>query len=661
MIDLDVLDSLAKDHLQFEVNCTKALRNDILPDCSSDHGIVCALHRIRSLVMEGKVDDALPICEALCSQTIHDPHVQLSIRIHKFCEIIYFTESVRANDKALYVKSTENALRYAQQLASFALNAFPEAYEAFTDAMMLLAYPERTSSPEAIQERREKIANQLVSLTKFTIGARESCLSFLLRYLTLIYVHFKSSVTPTDIEEHCQIDTLVSRILTYSPEKGSNGRNFLWKTEEFRPHRSGPLETYKEADIQALRERVNISRQESIESLAFANGNIVSALKNELGRVVINREYLRKLVVEYCAARGLQTFNVNEDSAREPLSPEFLHLSNDQSKPLIPRSSIDDAMYSMFNDMKEVREFAADNPRSRNLESVYKIQSVLEKSSADTSILKFRLAQRKIMQHLHRREFDAAIQISRETLGPIASVHPEVRRCLEDTMTLLVFSQEADNVPRGMPLKQRPAIPEINVADSFSFHSDMTRRYEVPSVYRKDTTTDPLQKTEQQMQMLPFEGAIAECKDRVLENCSPGSIVREAFCSLQRSKGEPDMLRVLRGLLHVHQKWQTENMMSDGLAKSFGVQEILRSSSSSSSQNVHGILRQNGVRTSEQTINSESSTDQDTNRTQQREQTILVLMEFMNMSRAEAIAVLRNYPQSASTQSILDSLLGSLM
>ncbi|PXF49814.1 hypothetical protein BWQ96_00466 [Gracilariopsis chorda] len=660
MIDLDVLDNLARDHLQFEVNCTKALRNDTGPDYSSDHGVVCALYRIRSLVMEGNVDDAVPLCEALCSQTIDDPHLQLSIRIHKFCEMIYSTESVRAQDEALYVKSTENALRYAQQLASFALNAFPEAYDIFADAMMLLAYPERTASPEAIHARRESIANQLVSLTRFTVGARESSLSFLLRYLALIYVHFKSSVAPANFEEHCHIDSLVSKILHSSSEKGTNVHCFLWKTEEFRPHRSGSFDAYKEADIQALRERVNITRQESMESLAFTDGNLVCALKNELGRVVVNREYLRKLVVEYCAARGLQLFNINGDSALEPLSPEFLHLSMDQSKPIIPRKSINDAMYSMFHDMKKVREFATDRHSDHNLESIYKIQSVLEKAAVDASILKFRLAQRKIMLHLHRREFDVAIQASKETLGPIAAVHPEVRPCLADTMTLLMFAQEANSIPRGTSRKQRGAVPEIEVSGSSTLPSEMNRRDEGPTaVFRKDTTFRPPQQTEQEL--LSFEGAIVECRDRVFENCSLESIVREAFSSLQKSRGEPDMLRVLQGLLNVHQKWQTENMMSDELANAFGVQEILGASNSSSSHNAHDSPRQNEARLSDQTMNSGSSADQETYRTQQREQTILVLMEFMNMSRAEAIAVLRNYPQSASTQSILDSLLGSLM
>ncbi|KAI0562522.1 hypothetical protein FGB62_58g119 [Gracilaria domingensis] len=604
--------------------------------------------------MEGRIEDAVPVCEAICARSISDPRLQLDIRIHKFCELIYRAEVVRARGEAQYAKAVHEALLYAQQLASFALNAFPEAYEIFIDAMMLLALPKETASTHAIQKRRERIANQLVSLARFSVCARDSYLSFLIRYLLLIYVQFNTPCLPHGPKDNNTIDSLVSELLCCEPSKDISESLIAWRTDESRPRRLESLGAYSEADIQALRERASITRQESLESLAFANGNLFRAMKNELGRVMIKRGHIRRMVVEYCAARGLEEFHVDPDVTDEPYTQAFMPLSHDQTRIALPTYCVDTSCIDMHRNMKHVRELSERHPEEGVLERICEIESIL--GAACTDSLKFRMAQQKILFHLRRRNFEEAILISHAVLGPLAALHSELFPALMDTMFLLVFAKDDETVLSREGHSRKQSMVRFGPPESFQ-EQFVTRSND------EDNSSTPMsvEKPEPTPQNASYLEVIRGCNDRVSTDSSFVSMIEEAYVSFQKKYGEPSMVRLLKALLLAHQNWETQNIMSDQLAESFSIPTVLGHRREKPPSDNSGPLVKNYQSKPDGASTSGSGNDPRSQGPESREQTILVLMEFMDMSRAEAIAVLRNHPHAASTQSILDSLLGSLM
>lgn len=424
MINFHSLDNLIRHHLSFHVSSTSIFRQQQNSRQSQhqqedehqpqDAFIHASLRTIRSLILSGNIDEALTLCSKLTPSStastisIDDPKSQLQIRIQKLVELLHTAENqqtqsnINVNTITAFYKPP---LEYAQQLAHYALNAFPEAYVTFTKCMMLFLAPERLSSSSYINRRRRALAARVVSVIRLVLGARLSAFEFMLRYLLLLYfsralfeddtassasasgvgtasneseggfdkLHEtveddRESVTDVllqllrcdgsagdDEVDEVDADEDMEEETDKKEEEENNGaegegdnvkddeevgeegeerrrrrrgrrieekrrrkrrkrrKKLEWKTDGPVVHRLGVQQVPIEADVQALPERLGISRQQAVNALKLTDGNVEAALKNELARAVMASQRVMRLVVDYCAARGLPLFKIQEE------------------------------------------------------------------------------------------------------------------------------------------------------------------------------------------------------------------------------------------------------------------------------------------------------------------------------------------------------------
>lgn len=665
MIDLHALDNIATDYLRFEALCTQCIRNPTFSKPPTDAQIICGLDRIRTLLMNGSVDAACEIAETVCQRPIDDPRVQLNIRIHKLSELLHIVENIPHGRHDEHRDALQRALNYSQQLADFALNAFPEAYTIFKESMMLFAYPERTSTVQAMRQRRQILADELVSLTRVTVGARESNLSFLIRYLLPIYIQFKSPViNPT--EQLDPLDELVCELLLCTSTSNDRTTRVTWQTDLPSPTKFSRYGEYKEADVQSLPERVNISRQESIESLNFTNGDVCAALKNELGRILVNRNCFRALVINYCAARGLHVFETAQDAILEGPQSQYPMLSSDQQRVVISESLVSPSSLAMFSVMYKLRKLAEE----RDFEAFLSFTSGLDVSLVESSpLLNFRIGQCQMLRCIRRGEYKAALKVVQEKLGPLAKKYPEFLPYLAQTTTLLMFAPDLDN-PEGTVKRQkrnRATGKSVSCIDrETQYHSesgdDKWRRH----MQRKDST-----EPDAGSGVKPFEDFIGDVFQLVTENASLEAITAEVYNAYEKNCNEPQLVQLLKRLLSTHDEWQTHNMMTDNMADALGVNRIRGGCDGKAGFARGDATLGSGEEGSGTGSGSEgrglgpsSGTTGESERNQrwdeQRENTVLTLMEFLSISRAQALAIVRDYPHAQNAQAILELVLSNM-
>lgn len=664
MIDLHALDNFARDHLQFEADCSRCFRNPTLSNPRTDAEIICGLDKIRRLVMQGLIDDACDVCEKLCSHPIEDPRIQLNVRIHKLFELVHVAESKPPEQATSRKDALQEALRYSQQLADFALNAFPEAYGLFTESMMLFAYPENARTADAIHERRVNLAIDLVSLTTMTVCARESCLSFLIRYLLLIYLQFKSPIV-TPGEELDSMEELVQELLEYSPGQGDRTSRIMWKTDGSRPTKFNHRGEYKEADVQTLRERVRIQRQDSIESLRFTDGDVFAALKNELGRVVVNRHRFRVMVVEYCAARGLHVFDTTEATPTCEEQSRCPTLS-DQELVVVPEHVIALSALKMFPVMCNLRLLARCGDPDAFLDAIRQVDPTLLESAP---LLEFRIGQCQVMKHIRQGEFDSAIATVQQKLGPLANRYPEFLPSLTETVTVVVYASDLEPAERQLSLRPNPERDDEKDAGELDTERPRgaragDRRVRHTRLPHDSSSVAPGNVSSVQS----FDEFLKDSFGSVAANASLEAIAFEAYHAYEQKFKEPQLIQLLKRLLPTHEEWQAQNMMTDRFSSLLGVDEVRGVTDEghvSVLDRARRAFREGGEVASEAaegTQNAEGrEPDRERVRDEVRENTVLTLMEFLAMSRAEALAVVRNHPHADNAQTIMDSLLGTML
>lgn len=672
MIDLHVLDRFARDHLHFEAKCSQCFQNPTVSTPPTDAEIICGLDQIRSFVMTGSIDDACEICEKLCSQPIEDPRVQLNVRIHKLYELIHIAENIPREKVLLRNEALQKALFYSQQLASFALNAFPEAYPMFVESMMFFAYPERTSTVDAIEQRRATLADDLVSLTRMTVCARESKLSFLIRYLLLIYIQFKSPVmTPGEVLD--PLEDLIRELLEWDDVSAGRTSRIKWKTDGSRPTRFSHRGKYEEVDVQTLPERVNISRQDSIESLRFTDGDVSAALRNELGRVLVNRNRFRKLIVEYCAARGLHVFETTKTNTTPTSNPAGRHpaLFDDQDRVIVPEGMLSTCTMDMFSAMYKLRVLSQKGDCDAFLAAVQQIgHELLERAP----FLDFRIGQCRVLRHMRQGEYDFALHVVQQKLGPLAEKHPELLPSLTETTTLLVFASDLSGIAHTSQRSEtergtrndgeHTAVvslpPTARAGDKRIRHTRLRAGDTAVASTNADRGGDDQS----------FEDFLANALAGVTENASLESITAEAYKAYEMKFREPELVQLLKLLIPTQEEWQIQNMMTDKFSGTLGLDELrgtgegkkdwLADGSGGSQQAGHG-RNGGGIGGERGAERGNRRIDRNQRRDEQRENTVLTLMEFLAISRAEALAVVRNHPHADNAQAILDSLLGTML
>lgn len=602
--------------MSFEVSCGRAIQDSGLFQLSSDEPtILAAQHLIREYTLCGALDKAVSISESVCPEINADPQTQLIIRIHKLTELLHRAETITDDGQVardatpiedIRKAAMSEALRYSQTLATFALSAFPEAYTEFTKAMSLFINPEEVKDLSFILDKRRLVADTLVARLGQAKLAYGSKLSLLIRYLGLIYLQFRTPIITRD-DPPPPLHANLQQLFDFELAHDVTSAPLQWRTEA--PADPLSFETFmsfEENDVQVLPERVGISRQRAVASLRVANGDVFIALKNELARVVISNSILQKLVIDFAAARGLDGFSVVpsadvHDSHVTISTPDYVsRLTRDRERVAILEGELSENFRAMWCAMKAVREAAvSSDDRHQSLSALH--EAVRRTGLLDDDTIQFRLAQRKVAMLAEDGCLEQALHIMRSEMGPIALRTPVFQSELEETSMMVVCTTKEHSID------------------------------------------------ERDSELSSNEETLKDIHSKVWKACSLESIMREVYDALQRRYGEPDFVMVIRGLLETHAKWQEVSMFTDRCSASFGIDELRKLEDEEDGDHD----------TSTVTADSSPSNKPEDKKNSEMEQTILTLMEFLALSRAEALTLLQSHPPNANPQMILESVLRS--
>lgn len=621
MINLHVLDKLVEQHLQFEIACRHAFdkttiaQSTDVSDAPSDADIHVALLQIRNHIMKGFVDAALTICDAI-TPTPLDASTQLNARIHKLVELLHRAECQPSQTPHAHTKALSDALEYSTLLAAYALDAFPEAYQRFVDSMMLLIQTDQISSESYVNTRRRALADELVSTVRLTVSARHSTLSFLLRYLIILYLQFHTPVL-TAHQPATPLLTILQAVLDFRLDHNVPSAQMVWRLDGPSLSRMGILNAFDEADVQALRERVNISRQEAINALNFTNGDLAIALRNELARIMLSEHRVRALVYEYCLARGLSIVQVEEAALDHTADDTLVMVSQDGLRVLVRPTDFSAQVTLMWRVMSSVRSALALPNRLAAVQGVKVSIAEADLSVSDAAEVHFRLGFRECVVNFEEGCLEKALQIVRNDLTPLVNDRKDGTQSFAKLERLLMFLACARN-DAGM---------DENVGC--------------------DTCAS-----------CAFDELVKDLWKELHEFCSWDVIVHEIYGALQQKFGESDLVMILQGLVDTHGEWACRNMFTDRLASALSVDMISQSGFGNASEDAHETADKRG---SNDSSGAHSGVDGGGDGDQVNggmEVKIVTLMEFLAVSRAEALAIIRNHPH-ASAQAILESFLGS--
>lgn len=756
MVNLRELDKLVDDHLRFDAACSRAYHDRHVPNPSSDADVFAALHSIRKLIMCGQVDEAVALADRLCGQPVDDASTQLNIRLHKLVELIYNAEILRrrasdsppdsyskyTNQSSPYHVEIAKALRYSRELAAYALDAFPEAYALFTDHMMFFVRPEQVTSTQFIQDHRKTLADQVIAVVRLSIGARDSSFSCLMRYLILVYLQFRAPVMSLRGDEVSELHSVLRRLVMFELKEGVKTERIMWRTDTPTVTRHGVSQSFCEADIQALPERVGISRQHAIDALKFTNGDVEAALRNELARVVVSPTRLRELAVAYCAARGLPAVEVlaatdamDEDSCEAQkangtrngsgngiqsalkktaavmetdnggeagddddddawmmdANPDaaFAALATDRQRVMVREEDLSHDTRAIWRGMRDVRAARA---LDGELERLQALREAAERVGVRVDAgLRFRLAQREAFLAFRRGGMARALELVRMELGTIVAtvakannnsdgsggnddggIKDNLVSQLEDTLLLLACARADDD-------------DSDNDDDDATVSAFAGGGGGIAEQSIKANRTDDVGKGKRAADARrQFKEAVDGASSRVRKHCTERAIDACFYAALERAHGEPPLLPVLHALLEAHEDWQRHCQLPDRFSGALRIDAL--TSPANTTADEYNDDNDDGVGDGDTAMDvvptksrhSQQSTQQEQQLQQQEQQQqmtgeardvassdartehiVLTLMEFLAISRAEALSIIRNHPHASNAEAILDSLLGS--
>ncbi|XP_020591283.1 uncharacterized protein LOC110032108 [Phalaenopsis equestris] len=295
-VNWEALDSLVtsfakSDHL---IEDSSGLSSPSSPSSSSSYQYRLLIRQIRRSIEAGDVDGAVCLLREHVPVVLEDHRILFRLQKQKFIELLRKgTEKDR--DAAI------QCLRLA--LAPCALDAYPEAYEEFKHVLLALIFDkEDQSSPVAnewSERRRYDLAGLLSSILRFQLHAYDPIFLLTLRYLISIH-----KVFCRDRGISSPITDLTERLLFEERDPPAVPQESLFEAPPF-----------DEVDIQALVHAVELTRQGAVDSLRFAKGDLIQAFQNELCRTTLNFSVLDELVHEYCIYRGLAASDTMSSSA----------------------------------------------------------------------------------------------------------------------------------------------------------------------------------------------------------------------------------------------------------------------------------------------------------------------------------------------------------
>ncbi|EYU44384.1 hypothetical protein ABFS82_08G048400 [Erythranthe guttata] len=242
------------------------------------------ISQIRRFLESGDIDSAIDLLRTHAPAVLDDHRLLFRLQKQKFIELLR-----KGTDE-----DRDSAIKCVRaSLAPCALDAYPEAYEEFKHVLLALIYDKDDETSPVVNEwsegRRFEIAGFLSSVLRAHLHAYDPIFSMTLRYLISIHKGFclhQGFSSP--------ITNLTERLLLEERDPPATPQESLFEVPPF-----------DEVDIQALAHAVELTRQGAVDSLKFAKGDLHQAFQNELCRMRLDITLLDELVREYCIYRGI--------------------------------------------------------------------------------------------------------------------------------------------------------------------------------------------------------------------------------------------------------------------------------------------------------------------------------------------------------------------
>ncbi|KAK6116249.1 hypothetical protein DH2020_050045 [Rehmannia glutinosa] len=259
-VNWEALDALVIDFAKSE----RLIDDSSPPPSSSAYRWRLLVSQIRRFLESGDIDSAIDLLRAYAPALLDDH--RLLFRLQKQacsfanCFQLYkFIELLRKGTN----EDRDSAIQCVRtSLAPCALDAYPEAYEEFKHALLALIYDKDDQTSPVVNEwserRRFEIAGLLSSVLRAHLHAYDPIFSMTLRYLISIHKGFclhQGVSSP--------ISDLTERLLLEERDPPATPQESLFEAPPF-----------DEVDIQALAHAVELTRQDAIDSLRFAKGDL---------------------------------------------------------------------------------------------------------------------------------------------------------------------------------------------------------------------------------------------------------------------------------------------------------------------------------------------------------------------------------------------------
>ncbi|CAL5218768.1 g487 [Coccomyxa viridis] len=295
-VSTSVLDSLVLEYMTSEglIDFTdEALQQREIDEASRAKEAVALLrrcHAVRREVNAGRVEEAISMVEDMRSGIMKDQRLLYVMKTRKFLELLRpGTEEAR--------KAALECLR--KEVTPLAEVAYPEAYGEYKQTVIALAIGEREAGvhPAAKElwatHKRSDTAAMLSRTARQAAGLSYSQLSLILRYLVFVHGMLKEQ------------NPGASELLADDRTNNQTIANLLGSAREPPPLPTDGPQTFLEADIQALKEAVQLTRHEAVQGLKHTHGDVSKAFTNELAALDLDVSLVDGLVQTYALQREL--------------------------------------------------------------------------------------------------------------------------------------------------------------------------------------------------------------------------------------------------------------------------------------------------------------------------------------------------------------------
>jgi hypothetical protein len=236
--------------------------------------------------------------------------------------------------------------------------------------------------------------------------------------------------------------------------------------------------------------------------------------------------------------------------------------------------------------------------------------------------LHFRVAQATLVEELRGRRYSDALRIAREELGPLAAEHPHLFPALRETTVLLAF----------------PDVTQLDDSESAESDDVPTRM----SDFERSTSVSD-------------KSRIHAIRKSILAKSSANALAGPIYKAVGRLEGESVLLELLKTMIETYASWVTASRIPDRFARLLAIADLATSEEldvALQGSNMHWEGSKSGLTG---LADPELSAEED----EARSQKIHTLMEFLSVSRAEAITILSRHPPSVNSQEIIDAEYGS--